>query len=101
MTADRKRQIMSIDVGNLRRVALVSAAVTTVAQAATAAEALPRGRQDHVDAILGPGLAAIAVTGAKRTERLMQDRPGDRDHQRRVSFFFPRPPRPRTPKTAG
>lgn len=29
-------------------------------------------------------------TGAKRTERRMQDRPGYRDYQRRVAFFFPR-----------
>jgi steroid 5-alpha reductase family enzyme len=33
------------------------------------------------------------ATGAKRTERRMQDRPGYRDYQRRVAFFFPRPPR--------
>jgi steroid 5-alpha reductase family enzyme len=33
------------------------------------------------------------ATGARRTERRMQDRPGYRDYQRRVSFFFPRPPR--------
>jgi steroid 5-alpha reductase family enzyme len=34
------------------------------------------------------------ATGAKRTERRMQDRPGYRDYQRRVAFFFPRPQRP-------
>ncbi|MDQ6820072.1 MAG: DUF1295 domain-containing protein [Actinomycetota bacterium] len=33
------------------------------------------------------------ATGAKRTERRMQDRSGYRDYQRRVSFFFPRPSR--------
>lgn len=33
------------------------------------------------------------ATGAKRTERRMQDRPGYSDYQRRVAFFFPRPPR--------
>jgi steroid 5-alpha reductase family enzyme len=33
------------------------------------------------------------ATGARRTERRMQDRPGYRDYQRRVSFFFPRPSR--------
>ncbi len=33
------------------------------------------------------------ATGAKRTERRMQDRPGYRDYQRRVAFFLPRPPR--------
>ena len=31
------------------------------------------------------------ATGAKRTERRMQDRPGYREYQRRVAFFFPRP----------
>jgi steroid 5-alpha reductase family enzyme len=31
------------------------------------------------------------ATGAKRTEKRMQDRPGYRDYQRRVAFFFPRP----------
>jgi steroid 5-alpha reductase family enzyme len=30
------------------------------------------------------------ATGARRTERRMQDRPGYRDYQRRVAFFFPR-----------
>lgn len=35
----------------------------------------------------------IFATGAKRTERRMQERPGYRDYQRRVAFFFPRPPR--------
>lgn len=33
------------------------------------------------------------ATGAKRTERRMQDRPGYPDYQRRVAFFFPRPQR--------
>ena len=33
------------------------------------------------------------ATGAKRTERRMQDRPGYRDYQRRVAFFVPRPQR--------
>jgi steroid 5-alpha reductase family enzyme len=33
------------------------------------------------------------ATGAKRTERRMQERPGYRDYQRRVAFFFPRPQR--------
>jgi steroid 5-alpha reductase family enzyme len=32
----------------------------------------------------------VFATGAKRTERRMQDRPGYRDYQRRVAFFFPR-----------
>lgn len=35
----------------------------------------------------------IYATGAKRTEKKMQDRPGYRDYQKRVAFFFPRPPR--------
>jgi steroid 5-alpha reductase family enzyme len=33
----------------------------------------------------------IFATGAKRTEARMQKRPGYRDYQRRVAFFFPRP----------
>ena len=32
------------------------------------------------------------ATGARRTERRMEDRPAYRDYQRRVPFFFPRPP---------
>lgn len=35
----------------------------------------------------------IFATGAKRTERRMQERPGYRDYQRRVRFFVPGPPR--------
>ena len=35
----------------------------------------------------------IVATGAQRTERRMQARPGYRDYQRRVAFFFPRPSR--------
>jgi len=35
------------------------------------------------------------ATGAKRTEERMEDRPGYRDYQRRVAFFFPRPVRRR------
>ncbi|SHH42107.1 Steroid 5-alpha reductase family enzyme [Jatrophihabitans endophyticus] len=31
----------------------------------------------------------VYATGAKRTERRMQERPGYRDYQQRVSFFFP------------
>jgi steroid 5-alpha reductase family enzyme len=37
----------------------------------------------------------IFATGAKRTERRMQQRPGYRDYQRRVAFFFPRQARRR------
>lgn len=33
----------------------------------------------------------IFATGARRTERRMRDRPGYRDYQNRVAFFFPRP----------
>jgi steroid 5-alpha reductase family enzyme len=35
----------------------------------------------------------VFATGARRTERRMQERPAYRDYQRRVAFFFPRPPR--------
>ena len=34
----------------------------------------------------------IYATGAKRTEKGMEDRPAYRDYQRRVAFFIPRPP---------
>jgi steroid 5-alpha reductase family enzyme len=34
----------------------------------------------------------IYATGAKRTERRMQERPAYRDYQHRVAFFVPRPP---------
>ena len=46
--------------------------------------------------VFAPGVMnylLIVATGAKRTERRMQDRPGYRQYQRRVAFFFPRPPR--------
>lgn len=33
------------------------------------------------------------ATGAKRTERRMEKRPGYRDYQKRVAFFFPRRPK--------
>jgi steroid 5-alpha reductase family enzyme len=39
----------------------------------------------------------IFATGAKRTERRMQQRRGYRDYQQRVAFFFPRPPKRRHP----
>lgn len=35
----------------------------------------------------------IFATGAKRTEARMQERPGYRDYQKRVSMFFPLPPK--------
>jgi steroid 5-alpha reductase family enzyme len=38
----------------------------------------------------------IFATGAKRTEAHMQKRPGYRDYQQRVAFFFPRPPKTST-----
>ena len=37
----------------------------------------------------------IFATGAKRTERRMEKRPGYRAYQERVAFFFPRPPKER------
>ena len=55
---------MSVDVKNLCRVAGASAAVTTALQAATAVVAVRRGRRDYADGVWGPGLAAIALTGA-------------------------------------
>jgi steroid 5-alpha reductase family enzyme len=39
----------------------------------------------------------IFATGAKRTEARMQKRPGYRAYQRRVAFFFPRPPKTAAP----
>jgi steroid 5-alpha reductase family enzyme len=53
-----------VDTGNLLRVAGLSAAVVTAAQAATAVVALRNGRRDYADAVWGPGLAAVAVTSA-------------------------------------
>lgn len=35
----------------------------------------------------------VFATGARRTEKKMQERPAYRDYQDRVAFFFPRPPR--------
>ena len=39
----------------------------------------------------------IFATGTKRTEAHMQKRPGYRDYQQRVAFFFPRPSKTTTP----
>jgi steroid 5-alpha reductase family enzyme len=39
----------------------------------------------------------IFATGAKRTEARMQERPGYRDYQQRVSMFLPRPPKKTAP----
>ena len=55
---------MSVDTTDLRRVAGASAAVVTALQTGTAALALSRGRRDYADGAWGPGLAAVAVTGA-------------------------------------
>jgi steroid 5-alpha reductase family enzyme len=69
-----------------------------------AASTLPRtGRRWLAAAASGPGAWTVPApaamsyllmfaTGAKRTEKRMQDRPGYRDYQERLSFFFPRPP---------
>ncbi|CAN5618281.1 DUF1295 domain-containing protein [soil metagenome] len=55
---------MSVDVQNLRRVAIASAAVVTSVQAAAAVTGLKRGRRDYADGAWGPGLAAVALTSA-------------------------------------
>lgn len=55
---------MSLDTRNLRRVAGVSALAVTAIQTVTAAAGIPRQRRDYADGAWGPGLAAVAVTGA-------------------------------------
>ena len=55
---------MSVDLRNLSRIVPAAAAVTAVVQTGTAVLALRRGRRDYADAVWGPGLAAIALTGA-------------------------------------
>ncbi|SDP66954.1 Steroid 5-alpha reductase family enzyme [Klenkia soli] len=55
---------MSVDLRNLRRVVGTSAAVVTALQAGTAALALRKRRRDYADGVWGPGLAAVAITGA-------------------------------------
>jgi len=55
---------MTVHTQNLRRVVGVSAAVVTALQAGTAALALSKGRRDYADGVWGPGLAAVALTGA-------------------------------------
>ncbi|SKV71565.1 transmembrane protein [Mycobacteroides abscessus subsp. abscessus] len=35
----------------------------------------------------------VYATGGRRTEKAMAGRPGFAAYQRRVSFFFPRPPK--------
>ena len=58
------RQRGCVDLENLTRVAIVSGAAVTAAQAITASVALSRGRRDYADGVWGPGLGAIALTGA-------------------------------------
>jgi steroid 5-alpha reductase family enzyme len=53
-----------VDRANFRRVVGASAAAVTAIQAVTAALALRDGRRDYADAVWGPGLAAVALTGA-------------------------------------
>lgn len=55
---------MSVDVRNLAQVMTASAAAVTALQTATAVVALRRGRRDYADGAWGPGLAAVAITGA-------------------------------------
>jgi len=55
---------VGVDRKNLRRVIGASAAVVTALQAGTAALALRTGRRDYADGVWGPGLAAVALTGA-------------------------------------
>ena len=55
---------MAVNTSNLRRVAATSAAVVSVLQAGTAVLALRKGRRDYADGVWGPGLAAVALTGA-------------------------------------
>jgi steroid 5-alpha reductase family enzyme len=55
---------MSVDLKNLGRVAAGSAAVVTLLQGGTALAALRSGRRDYADGVWGPGLAAVALTGA-------------------------------------
>ncbi len=55
---------MSLDTTNLRRVAGASAAVVTALQVGTAVAGTRAGRRDYADGVWGPGLAAVALTGA-------------------------------------
>jgi len=55
---------MAVNTSNLRRVTATSAAVVSVLQAGTAVLALRKGRRDYADGVWGPGLAAVALTGA-------------------------------------
>lgn len=53
-----------MDWKNLGKVTATSAVAITALQVGTAVAALPKQRRDYVDGIWGPGLAAVAVTGA-------------------------------------
>ena len=55
---------MSLDTKNLRRVAVTSAAVVAALESGVAVLALRKGRRDYADGAWGPGLAAVAITGA-------------------------------------
>ncbi len=55
---------MSVNLANLRRVALASAAITTALQSVTAVAAIRKTRRDYVDSVWGPGLGAIALASA-------------------------------------
>ena len=46
-----------------------SAAAVAATQTVTAILALRKGRRDYADAVWGPGLAAVAFTGAGRSRR--------------------------------
>ncbi len=55
---------MNLDTKNLKRVVATSALLVTALQSTTAVVALRQRRRDYADAAWGPGLAAIALTGA-------------------------------------
>ncbi len=55
---------MTVDVKNLGRVVATSAAVVTAIQTGAAVAGLRRDRRDYADGAWGPGLAAVALTGA-------------------------------------
>ncbi|MBE7189486.1 DUF1295 domain-containing protein [Jatrophihabitans endophyticus] len=57
----------------------------------TAASSAPAGWTAPAPALMSYLL--MFATGAKRTEQRMKDRPGYRDYQQRVPFFFPVPGR--------
>jgi steroid 5-alpha reductase family enzyme len=61
---DTQKQKQRVDVANLHSVVRYSVLAVTATQAATASLALRDGRRDYADAVWGPGLAAVAATGA-------------------------------------